>query len=457
MSSSSNLLASYEAYYGSTEGRSTASSGELEDVVSRRQRLGSTEVLVTPSFSRQSSRTETFSLLKSDIILRAVTRFTFGLLPCWPARFTSCHSTFTALILLAQVLALCEYIYCADVYWHAFSGPNHTDNTTEPPTGNTTEPPTGSPKIPLITLVMEIGIIISGIVSFALASVYFYSDGQDFKYSHSELIPCVPFPMVNDDDYIGPTPSDWLVTNICLALASLDIFFVILVDFQWDAYFNFHGVHKFMHYPEFRGYQRGFYYAYIVIFNWGLLCAVVSCCVFHTLARDIIRHVDAVESRVLSPNTGSYLEAREYHEYLLTYRDNLIRKFRVWFTTHNLLFFFILLCMVLDWFQPAKSDTAKTQLWFSQILASVLVAFKFAFPFFSASLVTARFQKMYYTINRQKMFPIIQDLPKFLDYAERCNYGFVLFGFKITTNVAFITILATSIGIFRFLSSAVSN
>ena len=65
-----------------------------------------------------------------------------------------------------------------------------------------------------------------------------------------------------------------------------------------------------------------------------------------------------------------------------------------------------------------------------------------------------RFEEMYYRINRKKVFQDVYDLSKFLNYAERCNYGFVVFGFKITTNVALITLLTSFIGILKFFNSS---
>ena len=81
-----------------------------------------------------------------------------------------------------------------------------------------------------------------------------------------------------------------------------------------------------------------------------MVCAIVSCCVFHVLTRDIVRHVEATENQIIE-NAQSFLEAKQYHEELLSYRAKLISTFDLWFTVHNIFYFLIVICNIFEWLE----------------------------------------------------------------------------------------------------------
>lgn len=330
-------------------------------------------------------------------------------------------------LILLQLAAFGEYIYCIKAYW--------------------LKP--GIPHIPILTMVMELGLFASGIVSFVLACHFFYVFNELFRRSDCEIIPHVAFQLEDSD---GPKPIDWLVGNICLLVGFLDIAFIVFVDMQYNSYFDFYGIHDFTN--NISRAEKLVYYLYVAMFVWGMLCAVVSCCIFYILTRDIVSRVEATEVYILERAT-CFTDAKKAHEDLLKYSEKLIQMIEKWFTAHNIFFFCITLCIIFKWFEFTTDDSKFSNhkiLWASEILASFLIAFKFCFPFFSASLATARFKKMYYNINKKKLFEDIHEMARFLEYAERCNFGFVVFGVKITTNMAFITIVTTFAGIFKSLA-----
>lgn len=356
----------------------------------------------------------------------------YGLLPCWPETVNKFTISISVLFALLQLAALCEYIYCVKTYW--LSGDN--------------------PHIPTITMVIELSLFVSGCVSFILACRFFYANSQDFQRSNCEIIPYVKFELDERLDVdCGPNAFDWLLCNVCLFVGIIDIMFIIIVDMKFNAYFDFYGIHDFS--LNISKVEKAIYHIYIGIFYWGLFCAVVSCCIFFILTRDIARHVDVTETYIIE-KARSYSEAKASHEHLLNYSNMMINKFEKWFTVHNVFFFFIMMCTVFKWFLITSNESRLDKhhvLWASQLLASFLIAFKFSFPFLSASRTTARFKKMYYNINKKKVFQDIYEMPRFLEYAERCHFGFVVFGVKITTNVAFLTIVTTFIGILKCLSN----
>ena len=264
--------------------------------------------------------------LQTDLLLRFSCRFVYGLLPCWP-QTVNCFTVMVSVIFaLFQLAALCEYIYCVKAYWLV---------------GN-------NPHIPIVTMVIELSLFTSGCVSFILACRFFYDNSHDFQRSNCDIIPYVKFQL---EEYLekdcGPKPFDWLLSNICLCLGILDVAFIIIVDMCFNAYFDFWGIHNFS--LKISAAEKVVYHAYIGIFVWGLMCAVVSCCMFFILTRDIARHVDVTEIFILE-RARSYSEAKACHEYLLHYSEAMIKKFEKWFTTHNVFFFFIMMCTIFKWF-----------------------------------------------------------------------------------------------------------
>ena len=102
---------------------------------------------------------------------------------------------------------------------------------------------------------------------------------------------------------------------------------------------------------------QAIYYAYVYIFYYVMVCAIVSCCVFHVLTRDIVRHVEFTEKQILD-HAQSFLEAKQFHEELLNYSAKLISRFDLWFTTHNIFYFFIVICNIFEWLEALHAGTS---------------------------------------------------------------------------------------------------
>ena len=83
----------------------------------------------------------------------------------------------------------------------------------------------------------------------------------------------------------------------------------------------------------------------------------------------------------------------------------------------------------------------------AQISGSFFIAFKFAFPFLSASRVTARYTKFYYRIARSCMIPNLPRLSILHD-----NSGIKLIGVRITTKLAVLAFMCSFLGALKFIT-----
>ncbi|XP_065064470.1 uncharacterized protein LOC135690747 [Rhopilema esculentum] len=111
---------------------------------------------------------------------------------------------------------------------------------------------------------------------------------------------------------------------------------------------------------------------------------------------------------------------------------------------------------VFEWINVIKSTEEKHienyNIWFAQLTGSCLISYKFAFPFISASRVTARFNIFYYNVARLTKVSDIPDLAVLREHS-----GFKLFGFRITTNVAMVAIFSSFIGALKFIADFSTN
>ena len=306
------------------------------------------------------------------------------------------------------------------------------------------------PREPTDALVLMILVFFSGSCTYTLAVVYFYNPKNKFTGLSTKLIPKIAFkPDGHQDIAIGPSEKDWLKMTGFLFLGTVTVVMMCFGAFYFDAFFNFYGIHDFA-IKRLAVAERYVYYTNVVTIYWGLAAGVALCCTFYMLCRDIIRHVEFTETLILQ-NANNFREARSYFETLLQYADKLIASLKLWFTVHTLFFTVIVLAVLVDWIISLKSTTVDFKhIWFSQTAGSLLIAFKFSFPFLAASRVTTRFDKMYKVLNKKLAPPDFPESDLFLSYFKRCKPGFTLLGIRITVNVAVISFISCFVGFFKF-------
>ena len=303
------------------------------------------------------------------------------------------------------------------------------------------------PKEPVETLVLTISLVFSGAISYTLAVAYFYNPQNKFNGSSTVLVPKVLFTPNGQQEDIGPSEKDWLYTYTFFTAGTLSVIFVCYCAFGLDVFLNFYGLHKFT--ANITLTHKVIYYGNVTLIYWGFEGVVIICCVFYILCRDIIRHIEFVEELILS-DAKTFFTARKYYECLLHYTENLISSLKLWFTVHTVFFMFIVLSLFVEWIASVQSNDNFKVIWLSQTAGSCLIAFKYAFPFLAASRVSARYDKMFETLNTQLNHRQFPEAGEFLSYCKRCAAGFKLFGLRITANVAIISFMSCFVGFFKF-------
>lgn len=375
---------------------------------------------------------ETFA---SQKILHAFVHIMYGIPPCWPQARGRYFVFFSLLLVILQWCAFGFDMYCVKVYWR----------------GNL------KPNIPNETLLLLISLNLSGACSFTLAISYFYNKGNRFHLSSCKLIPKFDFHVnehgQEDAASITLTNKDWLYTLLFLFVGLFIVALVLFCAFALNVFFDFYGLHNFT--VHIAGLDKVLYYCSVGIIYWGFVSSVVACCVFHILSRDIVEHIRYTEHKIIT-SAKNFKTARNFHECLMVYTEKIISSFKPWFVVHTMFFVFIVLVGFVEWVIALKSDhQVNGRVWLAQIAGSLLVAFKFAFPFISASRVTSKFEKMHARLNRECRSEEFPELDEFLSYCKRCNAGFKLCGIKITGNLALVLLLSCFVGFFKLYKSVV--
>ena len=372
-------------------------------------------------------------LFKSELVLRGFIHVMFGM-PCnwhnaersWFGRLP--YMTLSIMFALLNWFCFGYIMYTAKVHWRGSE----------------------KPREPTDALVLMILLFFSGSCTYTLALHYFYNPKNTFTGSSTRLIPKIEFkPDGNQNVGLGPSGKDWLYMTTFLFLGTVVVVMMCFGAFYFDAFFNFYGLHHFA-IERLPTVERTIYYANVVILYWSLGAGVALCCVFYMLCRDVIRHIEFMETLILQ-NARNFCQARNYYETLLHYTDKLIASLKLWFTIHTLFFAIIVLGTVVDWISSLESSAIDFKhIWFSQTAGSLLIAFKFSFPFFAASRVSARFDKMYQVLNRELAATTFPESDEFLSYCRRCKAGFSLLGIRITINLAVISFISCFLGFFKF-------
>ena len=382
-------------------------------------------------------------LFCTDMILKFFIVLFYGIFPCAfkKPRKKLCYIWISTILTLAQWNCLVTFIYFVATVWS--SG-------------------VYGPVMPKETKFISITLQASGTVTYTLVVYYFYTKSNDFRNSRStsrscdgrwRIIPRVKFHLaghseLGDQEVIDLDKKDWLITNAFLATGLFSTVSVISTDEKFNIFYDYVGIHDFVEKVPWP--TRIQYYIEVSTYFLALAATPCACCIFFVLTRDLIRHIEYTENAILvkARNRDDFYF---YHECLLEYCGKMIASFKHWFAVHSLFFVILITAVVYEWFKMLQREKQLerhfTDMLLAQIAGSSLIAFKFAFPFISASRVTARFILFYYNISRKCK---IQGIPDLIILSN--NSGFKLYGLRITTSTAFLAFFASFAGALKFIS-----
>ena len=364
------------------------------------------------------------SLFATDAILKFFTVMFYGVLPCGLKK----HAQKLRYACLSTILIL--------LYWTSSLGMIYFYETS---------------SIPREAVFLVIASEASVTLASTLLMYYFYRNQNNFRNDSKggwSTIPNIKFDLataLDDGVPIGLRKKDWLLTNMFLLLGFCCSMFVASVHFVFKTciYINY--------FREKMALQREIQYQIIFLTRFFADGAIiVSCCIFHVITRNLIRHIEYTENAILvrARNKDDFYH---YHQSLDEYTDKMIASCKHWFIVHILFFTALVFIFVYEWFKQTKhgkkakfSGPCQIRMLIVAIAASLMLAFTFAFPFISASRVTSKFGKFYVNLNMKCK---IEGLPDLLMLST--NSGFKVCGFRINTNAAILTFISSFAGLLK--------
>ncbi len=393
--------------------------------------------------------------LRSDCIIKLFVCVFYGMIPKFFAEHNrKAYAMFISVtVVLFQWYVVAGYIYCYKKDWG----------------------PKGDSPIPIETLLLLLGLAISGAITVTLAMHYFYTNKNNFSDGKGSfyLVPKIELcdragderdaesdgisdlsmghqivlgrPVVVMGRQIVLGHSEWLMTNGLFAFGVAIVCLTIATDFKTQWFFDFKGIRDFLDSKKTTPANRVIYYIAVFMLYWGCIGTVCACAIFHIMSRQIITLINNTE-KLLLDSAMTRQQFFECHERLITFTEKMIKKFGVWFAVHGVMFIFLLAAMIYELMKFFNQKRPGDWYW-SQISGSSLICYKFAFPLLSASRVTVRFEEFYVKLARSNKF---QDIPELLLFPT--HIGFQIFGVRITPNVAIVVFISTFVGFLKFVS-----
>ena len=365
------------------------------------------------------------SVFCTDIILKLFTVFFYGILPCGFRKHSEkkSYAWLSVILIMLQWNSLINFIYFVKIYW---SSNDYGSN------------------IPVESAMIMLLLVLSTTVTYTLVAYYFYSSANVFSLGSEEngwsVVPKIKFDLLRImEDSIVADKKGWLLTTTFLLLGLFYTLFVIVSDFELNMFYGFHGIHDFLR--NLTTPRRFQYYFANATVNFGLGSTVCFCCIFFAITRDMVCHIEYTENAILE-RAKTRDDFYSYHERLHQYIERMTATCKHWFAFHTCFFIVLVFAVVYEWLalmtRKANGPNYFHDLLVTQIAGSLMITFKFAFPFIAASRVTSKFAAFYVNIAMKCR---IQGIPDLLILSH--NSGFKLYGIRINTTAAVLAFLSS--------------
>ena len=405
-----------------------------------------------PSNVNNNSESKKVRFPMTNGILRLVVSLFYGMVPRtflrrrWKAYF----KCLPLCVAIYQWLAVGGYVYCTTRFWMGRNEPSSRNNTVQ---NQSVVQHFKLPKIPVETLLILLGLVISGAVTVTLFVVYFYKEDNNFMDESEvelELLTKVASDIdllerQNIIDGVKLDKNNCLLTIVLLVVGLALVLFALISNLVTGTLFDFHGIRDFLATAPMG--SRLIYYTSVTGMFWGFGCTVCACCIFHLMCRKIVIFLHQIKI-VLSEKDATRKQFFKYHEVLLQYTEMMISKFKYWFAAHNVMFVFLVAAIIYGWITSFRRLNFEHTFIINQVADTLLICYQFSFPFISASLVTVEFKQFYITLARKNRYDDIPELPFFSQ-----QFGFSVFGFIVTPNIAIVVFSSSLVGVLKMLSA----
>ena len=193
------------------------------------------------------------------------------------------------------------------------------------------------------------------------------------------------------------------------------------------------------------------FYTLAVSIYWGMYSSIAVCCVFFSLCLVMTNDLSRGYARI-AQCTGDVRNALLLHRHVRGQIAERVNNMRVWFLVHMLFYVVVLLANIFEWWEAARQLQFAYE-YMAQIAGTLVVVYKFFFPFLSASYVTWYESSLMQDLNDKlhflprETFYSRQNLEAFLAQSRRRGYGFRLFKIQITITIAVFSLLGSGFGL----------
>lgn len=193
------------------------------------------------------------------------------------------------------------------------------------------------------------------------------------------------------------------------------------------------------------------FYILAVSVYWGMYSSVSICCVFFALCLAMTNDLTKGYKR-LENGTGDLRNALSLHGEIRQQIAERIGGIKAWFLVHMVFYVVVILANIFEWME-ATHDLHFAYEYMAQICGTLVVIYKFFFPFLSASYVTFHESTLVQALNDkvdflpEQTFHSRGDLEVFLQQSQRRGYGFRIFKVQITLTIAIFSLLGSLFGL----------
>ncbi|XP_022808001.1 uncharacterized protein LOC111345011 [Stylophora pistillata] len=292
-------------------------------------------------------------------------------------------------------------------------------------------------KVHIGSKILLTSLWISGFSSYILALYYFRYQSQEWRRGLSKI--------------------QRRAVNVGLFTGLLLVSWVLFLDAHYQVMFDLEHIKKALTHkcPNLKA-CNGVWYPLVTSIYWGMYSSIAVCCVFFSLCLAMTNDLTRGYHRLTKCN-GNVRNAVIMHKQVHEQIGEKIICIRVWFLVHTFFYLVVFLASVFDWWEAASDSLHSVAQYMAQISGTLVVVYKFFFPFLSASYVTWHESTLVQDMNDKtdylpgETFHSRQDLEVFFAQSKRRGYGFRLFKIQITITIAIFSLLGSGFGLLHAL------
>ena len=290
----------------------------------------------------------------------------------------------------------------------------------------------GHQKVHIGSKILLSSLWISGLCSYCLALHHFaYRDQEYLK----DLI-----------------PKNWRWINISLLIGILLVSWILFGDAYYQVIFDLVHIKDALLTNCHRKLAcNAVFFILATSVYWGLYSSVAVCCVFYSVCQSMCNRLSKGYLQI-TQCTVNVRETIKLHAEIREGITEMINGIKTWFIAHLLFYIVALLANIYVWWEAATMFRHAYE-FVAQVSGTLIVAYKFFFPFISASYVTWHESNLAQELNDKvdfephQTFYCRRDLEVFLKQSKRRGYGFRLYNIQITLTIAIFSLFGSLAGL----------